>query len=102
MNKVKKWKKIVLWSMAAIVVLLVGAVATLVLLLDHNEGFRRSILAKVENSVRESTGARLEVRDFNLRLSNLSMDLYNVVVRGTESDRRQPLLAVDHLQVGLT
>jgi len=45
--------------------------------LDHNEGFRRSILAKVEDSVRESTGARLEVRDFNLRLSNLSMDLYN-------------------------
>jgi translocation and assembly module TamB len=101
-NKVKNWKKIVLWSIAAIVVLLMGAVATLVLLLDHNEGFRRSILAKVENSVRESTGARLEVRDFNLRLSNLSMDLYNVVVRGTEPDPSQPLLAVDHLQVGLT
>lgn len=88
--------------MAALIVLLAGTVVTLVLLLDHNEGFRRSILAKVENSLRESTGARLEVRDFNLKLSNLSLDLYNVVVHGTESDASQPLMAVDHLQVGLT
>src|SRR6478735_9858274 len=99
---VKKWKKIVLWSLAAILVLLVGGVVTLVFLLDHNEGFRHSILAKVEKSVRESTGARLEVRDFNLRLSNLSLDLYNVVVHGTEADPGQPLMAVDHLQMGLT
>jgi translocation and assembly module TamB len=99
---VKKWKKIVLWSLAAIVVLLVGTVLTLVLLLDHNEGFRHSILAKVEKSVRESTGARLEVRDFSLRLSNLSLDIYNVVVHGTEPDPSKPLMAVDHLQVGLT
>jgi len=99
---VKKWKKIVLWSLAATLVLLVGGVVTLVFLLDHNEGFRHSILAKVEKSVRESTGARLEVRDFNLRLSNLSLDLYNVVVHGTEADPGQPLMAVDHLQVGLT
>ncbi|HEY4678823.1 MAG TPA: translocation/assembly module TamB domain-containing protein [Candidatus Angelobacter sp.] len=98
----KRWKKIVLWSLAAIIVLLVGTVVTLVFLLDHNEGFRQKILAKVENSVRESTGARLEVRDFNLRLSNLSLDLYNVVVHGTEPDPSQPLMAVDHLQVGLT
>lgn len=98
----KKWKKIVLWSLAAILVLLMAAVVTLVVLLDHSEGFRRSILAKVENSVRESTGARLEVRDFNLRLSNLSLDLYNVVVHGTEANPSQPLMVVDHLQVGLT
>lgn len=82
--------------------LLLGTVVTLVFLLDDNEGFRHSILAKVEKSVHESTGARLEVRDFNLRLSNLSLDLYNVVVHGTEPDPSKPLAAVDHLQVGLT
>ena len=99
---VKKWKKIVLWSLAAIIVALVGTVVTLVLLLDHSEGFRHSILAKVERSVQESTGARLEVRDFKLRMSNLSLDLYNVVVHGSEPDSSRPLMAVDHLQVGLT
>jgi len=99
---VKKWKKIVLWSLAAIIVLLVGTVVTLVMLLNHSEGFRHSILAKIEKSVQESTGARLEVRDFKLRMSNLSLDLYNVVVHGTEPVSSRPLMAVDHLQVGLT
>jgi translocation and assembly module TamB len=98
----KKWKKIVLWSLAAIIVVLVGTVVTLVMLLDRSEGFRRSILTKVEKSVEESTGARLEVRDFKLRMSNLSLDLYNVVVHGTEPVSSRPLMAVDHLQVGLT
>lgn len=101
-NKLKKWKKIMLWSLVAIVVLIVGMGTTLVLLLQHSEGFRRSMLSKVENSLQESTGARLEVGDFKLRLSNLSLDLYNVVVHGTEPDPKQPLLHVDHLQVGLT
>jgi translocation and assembly module TamB len=99
---VKKWKKIVLWSLAAIVVLLVGTVVTLVTLLNHSEGFRHSILAKVETSIQESTGARLEVGDFKLRMSNLSLDLYNVLVHGTEPVSSRPLMAVDHLQVGLT
>src|ERR1700704_1742438 len=98
----KKWKKIVLWTAAAILVLVVGIVSTLMLMLQHSEGFRRDILGKVETSLRESTGARLEVGDFKLRLSNLSLDLYNVIVHGTEADPNKPLLRVDHLQVGLT
>src|ERR1700741_2352640 len=71
-------------------------------MLLHNESFRRSILTKAENSIRESAGARVEVLDFSLRLSNLSLDLYNVVVHGTEAKTSEPLLQVDHLQVGLT
>src|SRR5580765_657647 len=101
MNKLKKWRKIALWISAASLVLTVVIGAVLVGLL-HNENFRQSILAKAEKSVQESTGARLEVRDFSLRLSNLSLDLYNVTVHGTEADPSKPLLEVDHLQVGLT
>jgi translocation and assembly module TamB len=97
-----KWKKIVLWAMVAIVVLIAGAVITLVLLLQHSEGFRRSILAKVEDSVQQSTGAKLEVCDFRLSLSHLSLDLYNIVVRGREADPAKPLLRADHMGVGLT
>jgi translocation and assembly module TamB len=98
----KKWKKISLWTLAAVLVLLMVAGVTLVLLLEHSEGFRRSILAKVESGLQESAGAKISVRDFNLRLSNLSLDLYNVVVRGTEQDANKPLLQADHLQGGLT
>ena len=83
-------------------VLVFAAVATLVLLLQHNEGFRRNILGKVANSIQESTGARLEVGDFKLRLSNLTLDIYNIVLHGREADPNKPLLQADHLQVGLT
>ena len=102
MKPMKKWKKIALWSVAALAALVAGLVFTLVLMLQHNAGFRRNILSKAESSVRESTGARLEVGDFSLRLSNLTLDLYNVVVRGKEADPNRPLLAAEHLQVGLT
>jgi translocation and assembly module TamB len=101
MNKLKKWQRIALWFSIINIVLTVVVGAVLVMLL-HNAGFRRSILAKVETSIQESTGARVEVRDFSLRLSNLSLDLYNVVVHGTEKDPNKPLLQADHLQVGLT
>jgi translocation and assembly module TamB len=100
-NKLKKWRKIFLWFAVVNTALTVLGFLALMLLLN-NQGFRRSILAKAENSIQESTGARVEVRDFSLRLSNLSLDLYNVVVHGTESDSSKPLAQVDHLQVGLT
>jgi translocation and assembly module TamB len=101
MKKLKKWQKIALWFTVISTVLTVALGGVLVMLL-HNEGFRRSILAKAEASIQASTGARVEVRDFSLRLSNLSLDLYNVVVHGTEKDASKPLLQADHLQVGLT
>ncbi|HET9838704.1 MAG TPA: AsmA family protein, partial [Candidatus Angelobacter sp.] len=102
MKRLKKWQKIVLWSLAGVVALLLVAAVTLMLLLEHSEGFRRDILGKVESSIEESTGARLEVGDFKFRLSNLTLDIYNIVLHGREADPSKPLLTADHLQVGLT
>jgi translocation and assembly module TamB len=101
-NQVKRWKKIALWALAVMVVLVAGGVITLMLLVGHSENFRRGMLAKAADSLHESTGATLEARDFRLSLSRLTLDLYGVVVRGREADRSRPLLALDHLQVGLT
>ncbi len=86
----------------SLLVLVVAAGITLILMLEHSPGFRRDILGKVENSLHESTGAELSVRDFKLSLSTLSLDLYNVVVHGREAASEQPLLQTDHLRVGLT
>jgi translocation and assembly module TamB len=99
---VKKWKKIVLWALAALAALTACVVITVALLLGNSAGFRHSILARFESSLQESTGAKLEVRDFSFRLSNLSLDLYNIVAHGKEADPDRPLLRADHLKVGLT
>src|SRR5215472_2528707 len=101
-NKKKtRWKKIVARSIAGIFVLTVAVLVTGILLVEYNQGFRQRILAKVERSVEESTGARLEVRDFHLHLSDLSLDLYSITVHGSESNPNKALLQTDHINVGI-
>ncbi len=94
-------KKIISWTAAAILVLIVSAGITLVLLLQHSESFRQSILARVERSLHESTGAQITIRDFHIRLSDLSMDIYGLIVRGRETDPSKPLLQTDHIRAGI-
>jgi translocation and assembly module TamB len=101
-SKMKRWKKIALWALAVVVVLVAGGVITLMLLVGHSQNFRRGLLAKAADSLQQSTGATLEARDFRLSVSGLTLDLYDVIVRGREADRSRPLLQTDHLQVGLT
>lgn len=81
--------------------MIVVAVVTGVLLVKCNQGFRQRILARVERIVAESTGARLEVRDFRLHLSDLSLDLYGITVHGSEANSSEPLLQTDHVNVGI-
>ena len=100
--KYGRWRKVILWSAAGIVVLVTAAVITGVLLLEHNQSFRHFVLAKVENAIAESTGAKIEVRDFDVHISTLSVDLYNVKVHGTEADPDKPLLQTDRLSAGIT
>src|SRR5258708_12028098 len=94
-------KKIISWTAAAILVLIVSAGITLVLLLQHSESFRQSILARVERSLHESTGAQITIRDFHIRLSDLSMDIYGLIVRGRETDPSKPLLQTNPIRPGI-
>jgi len=96
------WKKIILWAVGAIFLLVIGICLTVVLLVHHNAGFRGFLLAKVESAVKDSTGATLQVHDFELRLSTLTLDIYGIVVHGTEPASAPPLMQADHLAVGVT
>src|SRR5258708_20601803 len=94
-------KKIISWTAAAILVLIVSAGITVVLRREESEPFRQSILARVERSLHESTGAQITIRDFHIRLSDLSMDIYGLIVRGRETDPSKPLLQTDHIRAGI-
>lgn len=100
-KKRAKWVRIVGWSVAGIMGLLVIVIVAAVLLIENSPGFRQRILAKVESSVAESTGAKLQVQDFHLHLRDLSLDLYGITVHGTEQKPREPLLQADHINVGI-
>ena len=96
-----KVKKIILWTTGSITVLGLIVMIAAVLLLQHSVRFRASLLQRVEQSLDESTGARLTARDFTVSLGGLQLDLYGIVIHGTESASARPLLAADHLRVGI-
>src|SRR5215472_16897087 len=100
-RKTVKWIKIIGWSLAGLLALVLLVVVTGVLLIEHSPGFRQRILAKVAASAQESTGARLEVKDFHVHLRDLSLDLYGITVHGTETNSDRPLLTTDHINVGI-
>ena len=93
--------KIILWTIGGILALILIALFAGLLLLQHDQNFRASLLRRVEQSLGESTGANLSIRDFKLSMGGLRLDLYGIVVRGTEPASARPLLAADHVGVGL-
>ncbi len=94
-------RKIFLRILGGLLVLIVGAAVTLVVVLEHSRSFRQNILTRVERRLGESTGAKIEIRDFDLHLASLTLDLYGLIVRGREADPSQPLLQADHVEAGV-
>src|SRR5579872_1038710 len=94
----KRRHKVALWlgvGFFSLVLLLIGVGAYLL----KSVSFHRYVLAKVEQSVQQSTGAHLQVHDFAVHPFSLSLDLNGIVIHGTESDSSAPLLAADHVGV---
>ena len=79
-----KAKKIILWTAAGILILVLVAVVSLVLLVQHSQSFRGYLLHRVEQGLDESTGARLTARDFKVSFGGLQLDLYGIVIHGTD------------------
>src|SRR5579859_157741 len=94
------WRKIVGWTAIVIggLVLLVVIAAVVIL---QNPAFQRYLVAKIEQSAQESTGARVEVQNLQLHVKTLRADLYGLIVHGTEPAGAKPLLEVTHARIGI-
>ena len=91
-------KRIVGWTFVGIGLLLIVLIAAAALLL-HSQRFHEYVLAKIEQTASESTGGKVTIQSFNFHWSNLSADIYGLVIHGREKPGTQPLLAVDRLFV---
>jgi translocation and assembly module TamB len=90
--------------LAKFVLIFVAGLACLLLagyFILGSPAFQRYVLAKIEQKARESTGARVEIRNFAFHVSTLTADLEGIVVHGTEASTGRPLLAADRLTVDL-
>jgi len=94
------WKKGVGWTAVAVGALLLIVVGA-VLLVPRIPAFHRWVLAEIVQQASESTGARVELQNFDLHLSTLTADIYGLTIHGTESAGEKPLLQIQKATVSL-
>jgi translocation and assembly module TamB len=93
-----KWKRIIVWALAGIVMLLlVAAIGGYVYL--KSSSFQQFALHKLVEQADSATGGRTEIGGMDFSLSTLTAHLYNITVRGTEGSEQPPLLHADKLTV---
>jgi len=98
-----RWKllwKIVAWSggvLAAVIVLAGIAISFLL----RSERFHNYVLRTAQAQASASLGVRVQLHNFAVNFSNLSLDLYGVTVDGATPYVNPPLLQVDHAEVGV-
>jgi translocation and assembly module TamB len=92
--------KIGAWVAISVVTLLVvaGVAATLVL---RSARFHQYVLSTAEKQASQAIGTQVQLQNFVLHLSNLSLDLYGLTVHGAAPHPNPPLLQVAHAEVGV-
>ncbi len=93
-------RRVAAWIAVGLVALLViAAIAVTVVL--HSARFHNYLLATVQKKASESIGTQVQLQNFALHLSNLSLDLYGLTVHGAAPYPDPPLLQVAHAEVGV-
>jgi translocation and assembly module TamB len=95
-----RWAKIsaaIAASLAVLMLLMITAVATLL----HSVRFYNYLLALAQKKASDALGTQVELQNFAIHPSNLSLDLYGVTVHGADPYFNPPLLLVQHVEVGV-
>ena len=95
------WKKVVRTVFISLGAAIFVVCASLVMLVKNSSSFRQGVLAHAGHSLYASTGARISARDFHLDFFPPRLDLYGVIVHGSEPEFSQPLLFADHVAAEL-
>jgi len=93
-------RKIVVVSIATLFVLVLIAATSIAVLLN-NRRFHDYLLRTAQTQASESLGVRVQIQNFAVNLSNLSLDLYGITVDGAVPYANPPLLQVDHAEAGV-
>jgi translocation and assembly module TamB len=92
--------KVAAWIVGGIATLLFVVVITVAILLNST-GFHDYVIRTAETQAHDSLGVRVQLQNYSLHLSNLSLDLYGVTVDGASPYQNPPLLQVQHVNVGV-
>jgi translocation and assembly module TamB len=88
------------WIAAGLAVLMLLVATTAVIVL-HSAWFHNYVLGQVQKQASEQLGTKVELQNFTVHPSTLSLDLYGLTVHGAAPYTNPPLLQVEHLEVGV-
>ena len=88
-------------KVAAVIGVSVLVIVALAAVITQTATFHRFLLATVIRKAEAATGGRVEIGGLAFSWRGLRVDFYNVVLHGTELPAERPLLAADHLAVGV-
>jgi len=92
--------RIAAWAGGALVaIILIAAIAVTILL--NSSRFHSYVIRTVQQQASDSLGVRVQLKNFAIHFSNLSLDLYGVTIDGASPYSNPPLLQADHLHAGV-
>ena len=92
--------RVMAWIAVGMTLLSLLAMAGVAILLN-NARFHDYLVRTAEQQASETLGVRVQLQNYAVNFSNLSMDLYGVTVDGASPYSNPPLLQVDHAQAGV-
>jgi len=95
-----KWKRIIGWIAAVLLILIVGSVVTGIFVV-RSQRFHRYVLAKIVEKGNAATGGTVEIRGYDFHWTKLTAEAYGVIIHGLEKSNEKPLLQVDKLTLRL-
>jgi translocation and assembly module TamB len=99
----RRWRRILKFalSIAGCLLLLVIACAAGLVALVNRDGVHRYLIGLAGRKASEKLGVHVQLENFTLHLSSLSLDLYGVSVDGAAPYASPRLLVADHVAVGV-
>lgn len=94
------WKKIILRTIT-IIVTTIAVVVIATFLVVRSSWFHHKVLTLIVEKGQAATGGKLQLQNWDFQLRPLTIDLYGIVLHGSEPEGARPLLAADRLTVGL-
>jgi translocation and assembly module TamB len=93
-------RRIIGWIAASLLTIVIILAVAAVVVLRSNR-FHGYILHTAEQKASEALGSQVQVQNFALHLSNLSLDIYGITVHGASPHPDPPLLQVDQVELGV-
>lgn len=96
-----KGKQIIRW-IAAVVGTLIFLVVLASYIVLKTPQFHRYVLANIIEQVQRTTGGKLELANWDFRLSPMVVNLYGITLHGIEDPGQKPLFTAEKLTVGVS